>query len=117
MPVISSDGHRLLQLLSVLIANALEHTPEGTPIVLDVKPSGRYVQFSVVDHGPGIPDSEKEAVFRRFYRSDQSRTDKQHFGLGLAIAKELSGLLGGRLTVSDTPGGGATFVLRLPLTK
>lgn len=117
LPVIPSDEHRLIQLLSVLLSNALDHTPPGTGISLSVRASARAVQFSVIDHGPGIPDSEKKAVFQRFYRSDQSRTDKQHFGLGLAIAKELASILGGQLSLSDTPGGGATFSLLLSSSR
>lgn len=115
LPVISSDAHRLHQLLSILLSNGVDHTPAGTELALSAQVDRHTVFLSVIDHGPGIPDREKEAVFRRFYRSDQSRTDKQHFGLGLAIARELSDLLGGQLTVHDTPGGGATFRLRLSL--
>ncbi len=79
--------------------------------------SGGHALLSVVDHGPGIPDGEKQAVFRRFYRADPSRTDRRHFGLGLSIARELAGSLGAQLALTDTPGGGATFTLRLPLGK
>lgn len=117
LPVVPTDEHRLIQLLSVLLSNALDHTPEGTPVTLAVGVSGRWVRFSVADRGPGIPDGEKKAVFQRFYRSDQSRTDKQHFGLGLAIAAELADVLGGHLALSDTPGGGATFTLRLYVSR
>ncbi len=117
LPVIQSDQERLVQLLSVLLSNAMDHTPGGTPVELAAQRTGGHVLLSVIDHGPGIPDEEKEAVFRRFYRADPSRTDKQHFGLGLAIARELAGLLGGRLTLTDTPGGGATFSLRLSVGK
>lgn len=117
LPVISSDPHRLNQLLSILLTNGTDHTPAGTEIALAVQVDRHTAILSVIDHGPGIPDGEKEAVFRRFYRSDRSRTDKQHFGLGLAIARELSDLLGGQLTVHDTPGGGATFRLKLSLHR
>lgn len=113
LPVVSSDAHRLVQLLSVLLSNALDHTLAGTEVALAARVSGQTVTLSVVDHGPGIPLEERKAVFRRFYRADQSRTDKQHFGLGLPIARELSTLLGGRLTLQETPGGGATFSLQL----
>lgn len=117
LPVIQSDQERLVQLLSVLLSNAVDHTPDGPPVELQAQRKGAHVLLSVIDHGPGIPDSEKEAVFRRFYRADRSRTDKRHFGLGLAIASELASLLGGQLTLTDTPGGGATFSLRLSVGK
>ncbi|MCD7856500.1 MAG: HAMP domain-containing histidine kinase, partial [Clostridiales bacterium] len=113
LPVILSDEERLVQLLSALLSNALDHTPAGTEVVLRVQLEGGCAALSVLDHGPGIPDGEKAAVFRRFYRSEQSRTDKGHFGLGLAIAWELARQLGGQLTLEDTPGGGATFSVRL----
>ena len=117
LPVIVSDVHRLVQLLTILLSNALDHTPPGTEVMLKAETERKSVSLAVIDHGDGIPDNEKEAVFRRFYRSDRSRTDKSHFGLGLAIAKELSDLLGGRLALEDTPGGGAAFVLKLPRGK
>ncbi|MCD8012144.1 MAG: HAMP domain-containing histidine kinase [Lachnospiraceae bacterium] len=78
------------------------------------QPSGNTFLIQVIDNGPGIPDAEKEAVFERFHRLDPSRKDKTHFGLGLCIAREIVRLHHGVLTVSDTPGGGATFTVMLP---
>ena len=56
----------------------------------------------------------KKRIFERFYRADQSRSEKGHFGLGLSIAAQILKAHGGRLTVEDTPGGGSTFILTLP---
>lgn len=70
--------------------------------------------ISVADSGIGIPDSEKEKVFDRFYRSEKSRSAKGHFGLGLAIAYEIIKAHHGTIHVSDTPNGGATFTVILP---
>ena len=68
----------------------------------------------MVDHGPGIPDEEKQAVFHYFYRREaqqqQAPNKAGHYGLGLSVATELARLQQGSLTVLDTPGGGATFV-------
>ena len=72
------------------------------------------VRFTVADTGPGIPDGEKERVFERFYRTDRARTDREHDGLGLCIAREIISLHGGTIRAEDTPGGGATFVVELP---
>lgn len=116
LPTLTTDAPRLTQLLSILLQNALDHTPSGTPVTLALQREvGRrpVVRFLVEDHGPGIPDECKEQVFLRFYRGDESRTRKQNFGLGLSVARELARLLGAGLTLRDTPGGGATFTVEL----
>ena len=69
----------------------------------------KQLALFVTDHGPGIPDAEKEKVFERFYSGDPSRTDKGHFGLGLSIAREIVKLHHGTIRLTDTPGGGCTF--------
>ena len=68
-----------------------------------------------MDHGPGIPDEEKEFIFDRFYKSDKSRNKKDHFGLGLSIAITitLAKIQGLKLGVQDTDGGGSTFYLQI----
>lgn len=116
VPALHADDQRLRQLLAILLHNAMEHTPAGTAIELILSGDGRKapVTIAVADHGPGIPPEAREAVFQRFYRADASRTSKQNFGLGLSVAQELARLHGATLTVQDTPGGGATFVLRFP---
>ncbi|MBO5283825.1 MAG: ATP-binding protein, partial [Lachnospiraceae bacterium] len=67
--------------------------------------------------GPGISDADKAHIFERFYRAERSHTDRSHFGLGLCIAQEIAQAHGGSLTVTDTPGGGATFCLTLPYAR
>lgn len=112
VPAIEADPDRLRQLLAILLHNALDHTPDGTPVELLLARDGGAVTMTVQDHGPGIPDAEKARIFDRFYSSDPSRTAKQNFGLGLSVAKELARLHRAALTVTDTPGGGARFTLR-----
>lgn len=116
VPALHADDQRLRQLLAILLHNAMEHTPAGTGIELILSGDGRKspVTIAVADHGPGIPPEAREAVFQRFYRADASRTSKQNFGLGLSVARELARLHSATLTARDTPGGGATFVLRFP---
>ena len=108
------DAGKISQILAVLLDNAMSYVPEGGTICLSLKKEPGAAVVSVADNGPGIPDSEKESIFQRFYRSDASRNDKQHFGLGLCIAREIAVLHKGTLTVSDAPEGGAVFSLYLP---
>lgn len=116
LPHIQGDRHRLQQLLTILVQNALHYTPEEGTVTLSARLStdrARTVQILVSDNGPGIPDIHKPHIFERFYRAQQSHTDRSHFGLGLCIAGEIASSHGGTLTVSDTEGGGATFCFSL----
>jgi signal transduction histidine kinase len=71
----------------------------------------------VIDHGPGIPLADRERVFERFVQLDQSSTRRQGgTGLGLHLSRQLAELLGATLELSETPGGGCTFTLDLPLS-
>ncbi len=112
LPPLHADAQRLEQLFAILLNNALEYTPAATPVELraELPPAGG-LRILVADHGPGVPDSEKQRIFDRFARGDRSRTDRTHFGLGLAVAAEIAALHGATLGVQDTPGGGATFVV------
>ncbi len=107
------DKERMEQVLSILLDNALSYTPSGGAIGLSLQTSADKFTLRVADNGIGIPDTEKKAVFDRFYRCDKSHKDKAHFGLGLCIAWEIVHMHKGKLWVEDTPGGGATFVMVL----
>lgn len=111
---IRADKARLEQLFTILLHNAMEYTPTGTAIELTAERRGAGVCFSVRDHGPGVPDADKQRIFRRFARGEECRTGKEHFGLGLSIARQIALLHGGKLWVEDAPGGGAVFLLQLP---
>ena len=115
LPPCICDPSQMGQVLGILLDNSLAYVPAGGKIRLSL--SCREAQFllTVSDNGPGIPDEKKEAVFQRFYRADAARKDKQHFGLGLCIAKEIVLLHKGEIQVQDAPGGGAEFVITLPL--
>lgn len=114
LPAMYGDPDRLRQVLAVLLDNALQYAGQDGSIRLGAEAHKNRVTLTVADDGPGIPDGEKEKVFERFYRADGSRNDKRNFGLGLSIARELAGLMGGSLTIKDSPQGGAAFVLALP---
>ena len=111
---ISADSDRLRQILTIITDNALRYAPTGTAVTWELRTEGERCCLSCIDHGPGIPDSEKKRIFERFYRGSVSRTDPNHFGLGLSVARELIRLHDGTITVDDTPGGGATFQIELP---
>lgn len=115
LPLLYGDKERLQQVLAILLDNALTYTPADQPVLLRAVSSDSHISLEVIDHGVGISDKDKKYIFDRFYRADQSRNDKQHFGLGLSIAKELIQLQGGKIMVRDTDGGGATFILRFKI--
>lgn len=108
------DAARITQVLGILLDNAMSYVPAGGRIRLSMKEDAKNFYLAVSDNGPGIPDEVKDSVFQRFYRADPSRNEKQHFGLGLCIAREIIHLHKGSLRISDTPGGGATFTIALP---
>ncbi|MGL5675568.1 MAG: sensor histidine kinase [Cellulosilyticaceae bacterium] len=108
------DKERILQVLCILIDNALCYVPPNGHITLILTTASHHLTLKVVDDGPGIPAEHHAHIFDRFYRVDASRKDKNHYGLGLSIATEMIKLHQGTLTLEDTPDGGCTFVIRLP---
>lgn len=110
-----ADRKRLLQILSNLLHNALKFTPEGH-VQLGVFRDGNVLCFAVEDSGPGIPAEQQVAIFERF-RQIHAFVTRQHAGtgLGLALSRELAGMMGGAITLQSAIGKGSTFTLRLPL--
>lgn len=115
VPSVPCDPERIRQVLGILLHNALSYTPAYGTVRLSLWCDGKSVRLLVADNGIGIPEEEKQKIFQRFYRADQSRSQKGHFGLGLCIASEIIQAHHGRILVSDTPGGGSTFTVVLPL--
>lgn len=112
--VVLGEPDHLRQALGNLMANAIHHTPDGTPIEVSVHVgAGAVVQVSVRDHGPGVPEEAKPRVFDRFWQADTARVGVGN-GLGLAIVAEIAEEHGGRVALADAPGGGACFTLELP---
>ncbi len=115
--LVAGDEERLRQVVTNLLANAIHHTPSGTPIELAVgRREGDRAVLEVRDHGHGVPEEDATQVFERFYRSDPSRARGRGGGngLGLAIVAAIVTSHDGRVGVAPTPGGGATFVVELP---
>ena len=115
IPPCPCDPERISQVLGILLDNAISYVPENGKIILSLSQTKTHFLIRVKDNGPGIPDSAKTSVFRRFYRADSARNNRQHFGLGLCIAYEIISLHKGTISVLDTPGGGSTFQISLPL--
>jgi signal transduction histidine kinase len=108
-PVISTDGDRVLQIVSNLLDNAFAWTPDGGKIGLELSSSNGKVSVAVTDSGPGIGAEERERIFRPFWSRAGDGT-----GLGLPIARELAHALGGELALDSDVGKGSRFELRLP---
>lgn len=119
LPLIIGDSERLLQVLGILTDNALCYAnSSGNPCIeLSAVLMRKKIQFQIRDHGIGITEEAKPFVFERFYRCDKSHTDKTHSGLGLSIAKDLVTAQKGSIRLEDTPGGGCTFLIEMPLAN
>jgi two-component system, OmpR family, sensor kinase len=112
--IVRGDGDRLLQAWVALADNAAKYSPAGTPIEIGSALHAAGAQIWVRDHGPGIPPAMRRRVFRRFDRGAVKRRDGGS-GLGLAIVDAIAKAHGGHCTVAETPGGGATFTLEIPI--
>ena len=112
---IEADPDQLHRILINLIQNAIKYAP-GSPIEVVVAPRRAHqIAIAVIDHGPGISAEKRAAVFDRFTQLEAAATRSQGgTGLGLHIVKGLSEAMSGTVDVTDTPGGGATFVVVIP---
>ena len=111
-PVLTTDGDRVLQIVSNLLVNAFEWTPDGGRVTLALRARNGALGVAVSDSGPGIAPEERERIFRPFWSRNGQGT-----GLGLAIARELAVALGGRLELESEVGQGSRFELMLPASR
>lgn len=111
------DLLRIEALLTNLVENAVKYSPGGTPVELGIAADESGLRLSVADHGPGIPPGQRARIFDHFYRLQHHGDGNPGTGLGLAICRGIAEAHEGTIGVTDTPGGGATFVVRLPLTS
>lgn len=114
LPAVCVD-HALVEVALVnVLENALRYSDAPGAVEVEAGTEAGHVRLAVVDHGPGVPARDRERVFGRFERGD-GVNDSIGAGIGLAITRELVQAHGGRCWCEETPGGGATFVMTLPI--
>jgi two-component system sensor histidine kinase KdpD len=114
LPLVRTDLGLLDRVLANVVENALRHSGDAE-VRLTAGRIGATVQLRVIDRGPGVSDADKERIFAAFQRAGDA-PQGDGLGLGLAVARGLMTVLGGSLVPEDTPGGGLTMVVELPLT-
>jgi len=114
LPAVYADPAILERVVVNLTENALRYSPAGKPPLITASSLGDRVELRVVDRGPGIPEEDRERMFVPFQRlGDTDNTTG--VGLGLALSRGLTEAMGGTLTAEDTPGGGLTMTVSLPV--
>jgi two-component system sensor histidine kinase KdpD len=111
---VSVDETMIRQVLVNLLENASRADPDDT-IGLYASAMGDTLKISVVDHGPGVPEAERRRIFEPYYRLRKGHDQRTGTGLGLAISRGFVEAHGGTIRVEPTAGGGATFIVELPL--
>jgi len=114
LPLLRLDVERISEVLVHLLDNAAKYSPPGTPIHVTAELSDGEVVTAVADHGPGIDDMEQGLIFEKFYRGRNQRMIIQGTGMGLAIAKAIIELHGGKIGVTSQIGHGSVFYFSLP---
>jgi two-component system sensor histidine kinase SenX3 len=110
------DSEQLIMALHNLIDNAINYSPENTNVSVTTSIEDEIVVTSITDQGIGIPDSEVERIFERFYRVDPARSRMTGgTGLGLSIVKHVASKHGGDIKVWSSENVGSTFSIRLPI--
>lgn len=116
LPLILVDGLLLEQVFVNLLENAAKYTPAGTKVTISAACRGKWLTISVADDGPGLPPAAEERIFEKFHRGSTPADSGRGSGLGLAICRAVAGVHGGTISASNRPGGGAEFLLRLPMS-
>ncbi|MGE3181765.1 MAG: sensor histidine kinase [Phycisphaerae bacterium] len=118
VPMVPADRHRLHQVWTNLIGNAIKYTPPNERVSVEVETEGNRLCVRVSDTGIGIPPECHEKIFEKFYRvSDAAVSATEGTGLGLAITREILRIHGGSIRVDSSVGKGSTFIVELPTVK
>jgi two-component system sensor histidine kinase KdpD len=115
LPPARMDVKRVTEVLCQLLENAGKYSPTDTPIHITAEQRGKELLVGVADHGPGIDDMEQSMIFEKFYRGRNQRVTIQGTGMGLAIAKAIVELHGGKISVTSQLGRGSVFTFSLPV--
>jgi two-component system sensor histidine kinase SenX3 len=114
--VVLGDRDQIIMAIQNLVENAVNYSPEGTKVTVSSVVEDGIVTITVIDQGIGIPESEKDRIFERFYRVDPARSRQSGgTGLGLSIVKHVATKHGGEVSVWSAEDVGSTFSLKLPL--
>jgi signal transduction histidine kinase len=115
VPLVFADRDRVAEVLTNLLDNADKYSPMGTEVTIDVCADQTEVVLSVRDRGRGIPPTDLERVFDKFYRADNSDSQSAYgYGLGLYVCRQLVNGQGGRIWAENALDGGAVFSFTLP---
>ncbi|WP_245647487.1 sensor histidine kinase, partial [Microbacterium hydrocarbonoxydans] len=114
LPAVSADPVLLQRVLVNVIANAHRHAPADSRVIVSTSTIGDHAEIRIIDRGAGVPAEKRDQIFQPFQRlGDTDNTTG--LGLGLALSRGFAEGMGGTLTPEDTPGGGLTMVISLPL--
>ncbi|WP_314241789.1 sensor histidine kinase KdpD [Streptomyces sp. DSM 40907] len=114
LPMVAVDRGLLERAVANIVENAVKYSPGGQPVNVSASALASRVELRVVDRGPGVPDEAKNRIFEPFQRHGDAPRGAG-VGLGLAVARGFTEAIGGTLTAEDTPGGGLTMVITLPI--
>ncbi len=113
--VMEADDEKIVRALSVLLDNALRYSPADSEVILRCEAENRLVTFKVLDRGPGVPEEEREEIFRRFYSRRIKGASRGGMGLGLYVARNIAEMHGGNMWMEPRDGGGSVFCMSIPL--
>jgi two-component system sensor histidine kinase KdpD len=117
LPLLFVDGLLLEQVFVNFFENVARYTPIGAQVTIWAAVDGKHVRVAVSDNGPGLPVGAEERIFDKFYQASPSVDGGRGSGLGLAICRAIIKAHGGTIVATNRPGGGAEFLIRLPLPK
>lgn len=114
---VNVDMQLLIRVISNIVNNAIQYTPEGSPILIRAGKDGDYAKVEVIDEGPGITDDHKELIFDMFYIADKVMDSRRSMGLGLYLSRKIIDAHDGDIEVYDNQPHGCNFTFTLPLAS